>query len=317
MRLPLAAAPGGILACLLASTGVSGPSPYFWTPPRAGGQLEVLGPLGGWSQEGAPAPRVRWAVPGDPKPARPAGMDRWEYWQQERQAQEAAVLQRVKDRLPDEPESNWALIRLLDWAAGEAQAPDRPVAPPATLAFLARYTAARTQVEQELQEAEQARHRELRIWFNGRAETLRVEANEAVPLHLEPWAGENRLEVLDPATGQREVRSWWRSAAAGPRLQVRVEGYESVKVLEPGGKLAEATRHYRRANPPPGTYAVLWAGYRATQTRWWSPEDAAPVTLKVDVLVDAGTDRERRIHFEKLCFPGGGEKAVGTFHVED
>lgn len=304
------------LALGLAPAAAFGQSPVFWNPAPLDGHLELQGSLGGWSRDVPPQPSLLLAVPGDPRPSRPPEMGGWEYWEREQKDREEAILQRVKARMPGEPPTRWALLKLLEWDAEAPEEEARPVAKPGELAFLARYAGIRAQVEEELKRAEEARYRDLRYWFNGRAGDVRAELNRPWGLYLEPQAGENRLEVLERATGQRESRTWWHEAAAGPRLQVLVEGGE-VKVLEPGGALSSATSFFRRANPTPGTYTLSWGSYRATEHHWWSPEDAAPVTLVVDVLIDAGTDRERHLRFQSLCLPGGGERVLGSFDVEN
>jgi len=74
---------------------------------------------------------------------------------------------------------------------------------------------------------------------------------------------------------------------------------------------------FHRATPAPGTYTVAWGGYQATYHDWWRPEEGRPVQVEVDVLLNGGTDRERRFRFTRLCLPGGGEVILGTFNVEN
>jgi hypothetical protein len=280
-------------------------------PPK-GGRLEILYPLGGWTGQESKSIRFRLTVEGDPRP--PQDRDwisywDWASWEQER---EEALLGRVRELLPLEPAALWKLTKLLD---GTSEPATRPPIRPAEMAFLARYAETRARAEKEMSEADQACYRPVRAWFNGRALETRAAVNATSRLWVEPRAGENRLEVLDPATGTSLVRTWWQVAAAGPRLQAKAEG-SSIRILEPGGKLTNATNLYRSANPAPGTYQVLWGGWEATH-RPWNSYQAPPVQVDVEVLLDPGTDRERAFRFGRLCLPGAGEALLGTFHVED
>lgn len=310
--------PGLLLGLLLAGAPAlaAGPAdgPDFWLPPPGAGDLELLGPLGGWTTEGIDA-QARMNLAGDPRPRNDGAG--WDDWERERARREAAILRRLKELLPGEPAANWKLVKLLDWDGEEARTAKRPLARPEAIAFLARYAKARAQVDRELAEASDACYRGLLGWFNGQGLALRVDFNQPSSLYLEPQSGENRLEVLDPVTGQGAVRTWWHEAAAGPRLQVRVQGDSSVRVLAPDGKLSAASGSYSLADPAPGTYSLTWGDYRAAHSRWWSPDAAAPVPVRVDVFLDAGTDRERRQSFTALCLPGGGEVALGSFDVTD
>jgi hypothetical protein len=313
--------PGLLLGLLLAGApalagGPAADGPDFWIPPPGAGDLELLGPLGGWTTEGIDA-QVRLNLAGDPRPRNDGAS--WDYWEQEQARREAVIRARLKELLPGEPAANWKLVKLLDWDGedGEVETSKRPLARPEAIAFLARYAKARAQVDRELAEASDACSRGLLGWFNGQDLELRAELNRSSSLSLEPQSGENRLELLDPATGQGVVRTWWHEAAAGPRLQVRVLGESSVRVLAPDGKLSAASGSYSLADPAPGTYSLTWGDYRASHSRWWSPDAAAPVPVRVEVFLDAGTDRERRQSFTALCLPGGGEVALGSFDVTD
>jgi hypothetical protein len=288
----------------------------FWKPDPAAGRLEMDGILGGWFLD-PPVPAIRFRVEGDPRPARSPEEDYWDYWERMREVRRAAILARVKARLPGEDPGNWDLIRLLDWPEKELDPENLPLAMPREVAFLARYARARAEVVAELDAAEAARRHPVRLWFNGRIGKDDLEANRTWRPDLEGQAGENRLEVRDEATGQTLVRSWWQEGRLGPRLQVRARGdWVSLKVLEPGGKVEDTTR-YHRANPGPGTYTVSWGDYVATHHAWWGEDGAAPREVVVDVLLDAGTDRERHLVFRRLCMPGEGEAVLGTFDVED
>ena len=302
-----------LLSALLAAPGQS---PWFWVPPADGGALEVLGVPGGWTMEREPPARFQVSVPGDPRPKHTADRSWWEYYQEEQQGRQAALLQAVKARLPNEAPASWSLLPLLDWSTPEVPEADRKTATPREVAFLARYVEARAEAEAELEAADRARSRELLVWFNGRPERLHTTVNEPRHFRLEAEAGENRLEVMDPAIGAREVRTWWCEASSGPRLQV-LSNDTQIRVMEPNGAWSNPSWTFRRATPAPGTYTVSWGGYQATYHDWWRPEEARPVQVEVDVLLNGGTDRERRFRFTRLCLPGGGEVVLGTFNVEN
>jgi len=160
-----------VLSALLAAPGQS---PWFWVPPADGGALEVLGVPGGWTVERETPVRFQVTSPGDPRPKRTADRSWWDYYQEEQQARQAALLQAVKARLPNEAPASWRLLPLLDWSPREVPEADRKTATPAEVAFLARYVEARAEAEGELEAADHARSRELLAWFNGRPERLLV-----------------------------------------------------------------------------------------------------------------------------------------------
>ncbi|HWQ10586.1 MAG TPA: hypothetical protein VN436_15805, partial [Holophaga sp.] len=170
------------------------------------------------------------------------------------------------------------------------------------------------------------RERRLMVWFNGAATTLSVQVGHALDYSLESQGGENRLEILEPDSGRRVVRTWW-SSASRTRLvvsQVRASDEDwnggSLEVLEPGGELASRGRRtpsggtlswsseYRHATPPPGTYTLRWtSGYRGGR----------PFRVVVEAVLDGGTDAERRWRFERLMLPGAGPATLGTIDIED
>jgi hypothetical protein len=39
--------------------------------------------------------------------------------------------------------------------------------------------------------------------------------------------------------------------------------------------------------------------------------------MQVDIILDGGTDRERRWRFESLVMPGSGSVVLGSFDVDD
>ncbi len=192
----------------------------------------------------------------------------------------------------------------------------------------ARPSAAELRKAREEREAEVKRNawrqRTLKVWFNGEASTrgLSVGRNEAFTLTSQN--GENRLEILEPDSGLRIVRSWWVSTS---RTRLRILSVQrdgeyssgSMQILEPDGAIANQGQRtpsggrmlwsdgYSHDTPPPGTYTVKWTG-------GW--RGSRPARVRVEVLLDAGTDQERRWTMERLMLPGAGAAILGTFDVE-
>ncbi|WP_243300831.1 hypothetical protein [Geothrix oryzisoli] len=189
-------------------------------------------------------------------------------------------------------------------------------------------TAEQLRQERLAREAEAARNawrtRTLQVWFNGAA--LRWQASVGTTLHTELTAqnGENRLEILEPDSGLKVVRSWWVSTA---RTRLRVVSLQvgdeypggSLQVQEPDGALAQGGRRtpsggmlrwsgeYTHETPPPGTYTLKWiSGWRGGR----------PTRVRLEALLDGGTDQERRWTWERLILPGAGPVTLGTFDVE-
>lgn len=171
-----------------------------------------------------------------------------------------------------------------------------------------------------MEAAEASRERRIQAWFNGEAQELELEVNREQRFPIHPVQGENRLELLDPATGQFQVRSWWCGDRA-PRLRVIAQERDvrwpswGLEVLEPGGKLTSGLRDFAKTHPTSGTYTLCWNA--GAPSRWWSPEDAHPRRVQMEVILDGGTDKERRWRFESLILPGSGNIPVGSFDVED
>lgn len=186
----------------------------------------------------------------------------------------------------------------------------------------ARYLA-RRKAEEERQRRNAWRKRKLRIWFNGTARVSETSVGSTTYEYLPCQDGENRLEILEPDSGLRLVRTWW-TFAARTRLVVRRVDADPVwdggglEVLEPDGSLAAAWRktpsggmamgdHYTHREPPAGTYTLRWASsYRGAQ----------PSTVSLEAVLDPGTERERRWTFSRLLIPGAGTFTLGTFDVE-
>ncbi len=294
-------------------------SPHFWKADPHNSRLELLAPLGGWHTAGPGEISVKLIDPTDPRPPGDPGLDYWDRWQARRMEEAAALNLRTLERFEGEPglegprrEQILAWLRDRDSEAGPVSA--------AELSFAARWLKAEGEARMELEAASRSRRRTLLAWFNGEALIWELEVNREHSLSLSPIQGENRLEILDPATDQHLVRTWW-CGRRGPRLRVlaREQGVRwpswNLDVLEPSGKLASGVRDFEKTHPSPGTYTLRWDAGAAS--RWWSPEDAAPRRVEVDVILDGGTDQERRWRFESLILPGAGSVLIGSFDVED
>jgi hypothetical protein len=185
--------------------------------------------------------------------------------------------------------------------------------------------------QERLREEEETRRtawrdRRLLIWFNGTATQLSLRVGHSTYHSLTSQNGENRLEIWEPDSGKRLVRSWWTSASR-TRLfisQVRASDEEwgtgNLEILEPNGDLASHGRRttsggtltwsneYLHPTPPPGTYTLRWTGgYRGGR----------PFRVVVEAVLDGGTDTERRWRFERLMLPGAGPATLGTVDVEN
>lgn len=251
-----------------------------YVPDLKAWRLEVTPALGGWSGDRTVALRVKLVDPKDPAPPK-----------DEPEAE------------PDEEDAGEGL-------EGESLTAER---------------LRQARLEREAEEARNAwRSRTLRVWFNGAALTWRARVGTTLSMELSAQNGENRLEILEPDSGLRAVRTWWVSTA---RTRLRVVSLTldgewtsgSLQVQEPDGALAERGRRtpsggrltwsgeYSHDAPPPGTYTLRWTG-------GW--RGAKPSHLRVEAVLDGGTDQERRWTWERLILPGAGPTTLGTFDVE-
>ncbi len=170
------------------------------------------------------------------------------------------------------------------------------------------------------------RDRRLLLWFNGAPTTLYVQVGHTAHWSIASVNGENRLEVLEPDSGKRLVRSWWATASRTRLVVTQIRGSEdewgngNLEILEPNGDLAARGRRtnsggtltwsneYLHPTPAPGTYTLRWTGgYRGGK----------PFRVVVEAVLDGGTDTERRWRFERLMLPGGGPATLGTLDVEN
>lgn len=189
-------------------------------------------------------------------------------------------------------------------------------------------TADQLRRERLAREAEAARNawrsRTLLVWFNGASMRWQASVGATLSMELTAQNGENRLEILEPDSGLKVVRSWWVSTT---RTRLRVMSLQvndeyasgSLQVQEPDGALAQGGRRtpsggmlrwsgeYTHDTPPPGTYALKWTG-------GW--RGGKPARIHVEAVLDGGTDQERRWVWERLILPGSGPVMLGTFDVE-
>ena len=162
------------------------------------------------------------------------------------------------------------------------------------------------------------------MWFNGATLTWSTRVGTTLSMQITAQNGENRLEILEPDSGLKVVRSWWVSTARTRLRVVSIQANDeytggSLQVQEPDGAVAEGGRRtasggmlrwsgeYTHETPPPGTYTLKWTG-------GW--RGAKPGRIRVEAMLDGGTDQERRWTWERLILPGAGPVILGTFDVE-
>ena len=265
------------------SLAAAPPAPY--SPDLSKWRLEITPALGGWITAPAVNLRIKLVDPRDPDPPR----------------------EEDQDFAPEMDE-------------GEPEEDAADLTPAAALAQ--RKARERAQAEEQLRNG--WRQRQLRIWFNGSERVVQARVGYSFSDTFDCQDGENRLEVQEPDSGLRVVRTWWASAAR-MRLQIaQVEASEgnwsgNLEVMEPNGDVGGSWRktpsggvggwnRYTHANPPAGTYTLRWTAI---------PRYANPCTVMVEVLLDGGTERERRWRFSRLLLPGTGSVTLGTLDVED
>lgn len=261
------------------------PKPAFYTPDPGQWRLEVTPELGGWISDNSVTLAVKIVDPRDPNPPKDTTDLRGAYddYSQEYSDEEEARPEKSADELRRER--------------------------------LAR---------EEEEKRNQWRTRPLQLWFNGEATSAEVQVGYTWNHALRCQNGENRLEILQPDSGQRVVRTWWTFAS---RTRLRVSSVQDgntwvsgrLEVMEPSGALATQGRRsasggtlswdgtYQHSSPPPGTYTLRWVGgYRGGN----------PALLRVEAVLDGGTDRERRWVFTQLVLPGAPAVTLGTFDIE-
>jgi hypothetical protein len=273
-----------LLCAVLVAKPAPKPLPPIYTPDVTKWTLEMTPDLGGWLTEGKQEIHFKLVDPKDPEP-------------------------------PKDDE-----VRFNDY--GDDQEGDSVDLPEKSAEEL--HQERLRQEEETKRNAWRDRH--LIVWFNGATTTLSVRVGYSTYHSVDSQNGENRLEILEPDSGQRIVRSWWASTARTRLLihQVRSSeeewGNGNLEVLEPNGDLAshgkrttsggtlDWSNEYQHATPPPGTYTLRWTGgYRGGK----------PFRAVVEVLLDGGTDTERRWRFERLMLPGAGPATLGTIDIEN
>lgn len=178
-------------------------------------------------------------------------------------------------------------------------------------------------------------------WFNGDRREFQTTVGYLGSLELESQNGENRLEVRLPGSGQHLVRSWY-AITTRDRLVIRMTEQDEgqgrgwwgggLQVVEPdhtesigweptpsGGK--NRGDSYVHASPLPGTYTVRWFdSSQGVDGYEWGGEyyggNRRPKKVRVDVVLDPGTEQERRWSFERLVIPGTRRVTLGSFDVE-
>jgi hypothetical protein len=283
--------PLGILLLLLASTlgaqRVRKPRPPVqaaYAPDLKLWRLELAPDLGGWSSDRTVSLRLKLVDPKDPNPPKEEAVSRGAYDEEDAGGYDSgAEDQRTAEQLKQ------------------------------------------ARLEREAEVARNAwRERTLKVWLNGAAMTWSTRVGTTLTMEITAQNGENRLEILEPDSGLKVVRSWWVSTA---RTRLRILTVQangeyssgSLQVLEPDGAVAEGGRRtpsggmlrwsgeYTHDTPPPGTYTLKWTG-------GW--RGGKPSRIKVEAVLDGGTDQERRWTWERLLLPGAGPVTFGTFDVE-
>lgn len=261
-------------------------SPAAYVPDLKAWRMDVAPALGGWSSDRTVNLRIKLVDPRDPNPPKDEANPR------------------SYDAYDDYEEGD-----------GEARTEDTRTAEQLK----------QERLERQAEAARQAwRQRTLRVWFNGAALTWHTRVGTTLAMDITAQNGENRLEILEPDSGVKVVRSWWVSTARTRLRVVSIQANDeytggSLQVQEPDGALAEGGRRtasggmlrwsgeYTHDTPPPGTYTLKWTG-------GW--RGGKPARIRVEAVLDGGTDQERRWTWERLILPGAGPVTLGTFDVE-
>lgn len=168
------------------------------------------------------------------------------------------------------------------------------------------------------------RKRNLIVWFNGSERVLQARVGYPLEEQFECQDGENRLELMQPDSGVRVVRTWWAIASRVRLLVKQVHRGDgmwngNLQVVEPSGEFPRGRRKtssggiatwngFTHPDPPPGTYTVRWVEI---------PMETMPTMVTVDAYLDPGTERERQWHFSRLIVPGSSAVTLGTIDVEN
>jgi hypothetical protein len=189
------------------------------------------------------------------------------------------------------------------------------------------------------------RIRNLDVWFNGVKEVHEMKVGHPLRLHFQLQDGENRIEVRQQDSGRYAVRSVF-AMNSRDRLIVRLSSPDAkptgyywgwwsggLQVVEPdntesiggeptpsGGKNQGGS--YTHPAPLLGTYTVRWFDPRSgvdgySYDAWYENDEIKPQRVVAEVILDPGTDREKRWRFERLVVPGTKRITLGSFDVED
>lgn len=187
------------------------------------------------------------------------------------------------------------------------------------------------------------RNRKLEVYFNGRKEVRDIKVGFKTTLHFDLQDGENRLELRQPDSGKYAVRTLFATNSRD-RLMVRLVEEDrnpsqyywwwgGLQVVEPdstesiggeptpsGGKNHGSS--YTHLSPLPGTFTVRWFDTRAGvdgygYDGYYEHSEVRPQKVICEVILDGGTDREKRWRFERLVMPGTKRVTLGSFDVED
>ncbi|MBP1773811.1 MAG: hypothetical protein H6P99_2974 [Holophagaceae bacterium] len=274
----------GLVAQKAPSSKPAKPPAVAYVPDLKAWRMEVSPALGGWSSDRAVNLRIKLVDPKDPNPPKDEAAPRYDEGDYDGDGEDG---------------------RTEDTRTAEQLRQER--------------------LQREAEAARQAwRQRTLRVWFNGTTLTWSTRVGTTLNTELTAQNGENRLEILEPDSGLKVVRSWWVSTARTRLRVVSIQANDeytggSLQVMEPDGALAQGGRRtpsggmlrwsgeYTHDTPPPGTYTLKWTG-------GW--RGGKPARIRVEAVLDGGTDQERRWTWERLILPGAGPTTLGTFDVE-
>ena len=296
------------LILLLATCGLLAQAPKAggYQPDPKQWKLFLLSPMGGWTTNKSLDLTVKVVDPKDPKPPKEGGARVDEDLQTGDDEDGPAYYEGLKKG----EEESWS-------------------------DFMARVNEAR---QQNLW-----RGRKLEVYFNGVKQVREVRVGYKTSLHFELQDGENRLELRQPDSGKYAVRTIFATNSRD-RLVVRLVEEErgpnfyywwwgGLQVVEPdstesiggeptpsGGKNHGTS--YTHLSPLSGTFTVRWYDTRAGvdgygYDGYYEQSEVKPQKVVAEVILDGGTDREKRWRFERLVMPGTKRVTLGSFDVED
>ena len=295
-----------LLASALLAAQAPKAAPEGYRPDPKQWKLFLLSPMGGWTTNKSLDLTLKVVDPKDPKPPKEAGP-------------------RVDEDLQsDGEEEGPSYYEGLKQAEGESWSD-----------FMGRV--------QEARQKNAWRTRKLEVYFNGVKEVREIKVGYKTSLHFELQDGENRLELRQPDSGKYAVRTLFATNSRD-RLVVRLVEEErnpslyywwwgGLQVVEPdstesiggeptpsGGKNHGSS--YTHLSPLPGTFTVRWYDTRAGvdgygYDGYYENSEVRPQKIVAEMILDGGTDREKRWRFERLVMPGTKRVTLGSFDVED